>query len=150
MMGYIVAKTHLLSGTKIINLKNTIQKYKQIITLTFKIIILIDGLGLLSKTTSFSASNILSITCPGTQFEILIKTFLSIENKPSIISLLLSESVNLNFLFPFICNKCKYVLILFYINTKIPNVSKLLELQNKLRLHKHHHSHKIFFCHLLK
>lgn len=50
-----------------------------------------EGLGLLSKTTNFSASNILSITFPGTQFEILIKTFLSIENKPSMISQFLSE-----------------------------------------------------------
>lgn len=71
------------------------------IILTFKIIIRIEGLGLLSKTTSFSASIILSITLPGTQFEIFIKTFLKMENKPSIISLLFSESVNLNCLFSF-------------------------------------------------
>lgn len=77
------------------------------ITLTFKIIILIEGLGLLSKTTNFSASNILSIILSGTQYEILIKTFLSMENKPSIISLLLSQSANLNCLlsFNFVCNK---------------------------------------------
>lgn len=103
MMDYSVVRTHLLSGIKNINLKYNNHDSWNISDnlLTFKIIILTEGLGLLSKTTNFSALNILSTTFLGAMFEQLIKTFRSIENKPSIISLLFSVSANLNGLFSF-------------------------------------------------
>jgi hypothetical protein len=102
MMDYSVVKTHLLSETINIYLKyNNHEILQQLIILTFKIIILTEGLGLLSKITIFSASNILSIRFSGTMFEKLIKVFRNIENKPSIISLLFSVLAYLNCLFSY-------------------------------------------------